>query len=75
MPQYTQTEIFIMTLTEVRDEERQQNRDRSHVQAPTHLKLFAKGFRTGFEDIRRFRDWPRLSEPVANRTARHVGRN
>lgn len=53
MPQQTQTEMFIQTLAQMREEERERQKFRLRLEVKAHAERFMKAFRTNVNDSRR----------------------
>jgi len=69
---YTQAEMFIRTLTGLRDDERALKKARLRVQLKAHLKRFAQGFRSDFADSRQTPDWSPQSNMAAQKPERQA---
>lgn len=65
MSRRTQAEIFIQTLEEMLDHERERKKARLRRQLKAHVKRFVAQFRTDFNGVRRPSEWT----PQGRRTA------
>ena len=69
---YTQAEMFIRTLTELRDDERARKKARLRAQLKAHLERFAQGFRSEVDDSRGSAHWPPQSKLAAQKPERQA---
>lgn len=69
---YTQAEMFIKTLTELRDDERALKKARLRVQLKAHLERFAQGFRSEVNDSRHTPDWSPRRNMAAQKPERQA---
>jgi hypothetical protein len=69
---HTQAQVFIKTLTELRDDERALKKARLRMQLKAHLERFAQGFRSDFADSRQTPDWSPRSNMAAQKPERQA---
>lgn len=65
MPQQTQAEMFIQTLTEMRDEEHERRKAGLNLDAKAHVQRFMKAFRTDPNASDRPSEWTLRNEQMA----------
>lgn len=66
----TRAEVFIQTLEEIRDHERERRKARLRLQLKAHVKRFVEAFRFDFDGGRHVSDWT----PQAGQSADEAGR-
>ncbi len=57
MPHQTQAEMFIQTLAQMRDEDRERRKFRLRLEVKAHAERFMKAFRTNVNDSRHPSEW------------------
>ncbi len=71
-PRQTRAEIFIKTLEELRDDERERQKVRLRLQHKAQAERFMKAFRAEFDDSRRPSEWTPQSKPTGREAVRQV---